>query len=178
VDGRIERAVHTFVLHHHWIVDLARVLTHLGDPAVVTVLTVLLAVLLWVRRNRWDALFVVVTRLLAMLVSSGVKYLVRRPRPVLAHPLAHAHGYAFPSGHALGSAALWASIAFLAAARGWSRGRAVALAVVVPVVVSATRVLLGVHYLTDVLGGLLLGWACATICRKAHPLEWRRTPPG
>jgi membrane-associated phospholipid phosphatase len=169
MDGRIERAVHTFVLQHHWIAGLARVLTHLGDPLVVTVLTVLLAALLWWRGVRWDALFVAATRLLAILLSSGVKYLVRRHRPVLTHPLAHAHGYSFPSGHALGSAALWASVAFLAAARGWSRGRAVSLAVVVPVVVAATRVLLGVHYLTDVLAGLVLGWACAALCRRLTP---------
>ncbi|HET6816491.1 MAG TPA: phosphatase PAP2 family protein [Mycobacteriales bacterium] len=169
MDGRIERAIHTFVLHHRWIVDLARILTHLGDPVVVTVLTVALALLLWWRGDRRGAVFVAATRLLAVVVSSVVKALVRRHRPVLAHPLAHAHGYSFPSGHALGSAALWASVAFVAAARGLSRGRAVALAVTVPVVVAATRVLLGVHYVTDVIGGLVLGWACAAICRRLTP---------
>ena len=169
MDGSIERAVHTFVLHHRWIADLARLLTHLGDPVVVTVLTGVLAVALWWSRARWDAVFVVVTRLLALLVGTGLKLLVRRPRPLLAHPLAHAHGYSFPSGHALGAAALWASLALLAAARGWPRGRAVALAVVVPLVVAATRVLLGVHYVSDVLAGLLLGWACAAIARRVTP---------
>ena len=169
MDGRIERAVHSFVLHHRWIGDLARALTHLGDPLVVTLLTVVLAVLLWFRGHRWDAVFVAATRLLALFVGSGLKVLVRRPRPVLSHPLAHAHGYAFPSGHALGSAALWASVAFLASARGLSRGRAVALAVVVPLLVAATRVLLGVHYVTDVLAGLVLGWACAALCRRLTP---------
>lgn len=169
MDGRIERAVHTFGLHHRWIVDVARVITHLGDPLVVTVLTALLAVLLWWRHDRRGALFVVATRLLAMVVSSGVKIVVRRHRPVLAHPFAHAYGYSFPSGHALGSAALWASVAFLAATRGLSRKWAVALAVALPVVVAASRVILGVHYVTDVLGGLLLGWACAVICRRLTP---------
>ncbi len=169
MDGRIERAVHAFVLHHLWLADIARVLTHLGDPLVVTVLSVLLAVLLWWRKDRRGALFVAATRLLAMLASSGLKLLVHRHRPVLVHPLAHAHGYSFPSGHALGSAALWASVAFLAAARGLSRWWAITLAVAVPVVVAATRVLLGVHYVTDVVAGLLLGWACAVICRRLTP---------
>lgn len=169
MDGRIERAVHTFVLHHHWIASIARVLTHLGDPLVVTVATVLLAVALWFRRARRDALFVLATRLVALVVDTGLKDAVRRPRPVLVHPLAHAHGYSFPSGHALGSAALWATFAFLAAARGLSRRWAIALAVAVPVVVAATRVILGVHYVTDVAAGLLLGWACAAICRRLTP---------
>ena len=169
MDGRIERAVHTFVLHHRWIADLARALTHIGDPLVVTVVTLLLATVLWLRGHRRDAVFVAAVRLLAMVVGSGLKLAVRRPRPVLVHPLAHAHGFSFPSGHALGSAALWASVAFLGSARGLSRGRAVAVAVVVPVVVAATRVLLGVHYVTDVTAGLLLGWACAAICRRLTP---------
>jgi len=169
VDGSIERSVHTLVLDHRWLLGIARVLTHLGDPLVVTVATVLLAVTLWLRRARRDALFVAATRLLAMVASSGLKVVVRRPRPVLVHPVAHAHGYSFPSGHALGSAALWASLAFLAAARGLPRRWAIALAAVVPVVVATTRVLLGVHYVTDVLAGLLLGWACAALCRRLTP---------
>jgi undecaprenyl-diphosphatase len=169
LDGDIERAIHSFVLHHRWVATLARVLTHLGDPLVVTALTVVLALLLWWRGDRRGALFVVVTRLLAMVVSTGVKLLVRRPRPLLAHPLAHASGYSFPSGHALGSAALWASIAFVAAGRGLPRARALAVAMAVPVVVASTRVVLGVHYVTDVVGGLLLGWACAAICRRLTP---------
>jgi undecaprenyl-diphosphatase len=169
MDGRVERAVHSFVLHHRWIADLARILTHLGDPLVVTALTILMAILLWFRRCRRDSLFVVATRLLALAVDDGLKVLVRRPRPVLVHPLAHAHGYSFPSGHALGSAALWAAVAFMATARGLPRGRASVIAVTVPVVVATTRVVLGVHYVTDVVAGLLLGWGCAAICRRLTP---------
>jgi len=107
---------------------------------------------------------------LAVVVGTGLKDVVRRARPVLAHPFATAHGYAFPSGHALGSAALWASIALVAHRRGLlGRGPAIALAIVVPVVVAATRVLLGVHFPSDVLAGLALGWGCAAVA-------WRFTP--
>jgi membrane-associated phospholipid phosphatase len=169
MDGRIERAVHTFVLHHRWIADMARILTHLGDPLIVSVMTVALALLVWRRGDRRAALFLVVTRLVAVVTSTGVKLLVRRPRPVLLHPLAHANGYSFPSGHALGSAALWASVAYVASARGLSRGRALAVAVIIPMVVAATRVILGVHYVTDAVGGLLLGWACAAVARRVTP---------
>lgn len=169
MDGRVERAIHTFVLHHRWIADLARYLSHLGDPLVVTAISIVLALLLWFRGDRRAAVFVVATRLLAMAVSTGVKDVVRRPRPVLAHPLAHAHGYSFPSGHALGSAALWASVALVAVARGMSRRWALAIALGIPVIVAATRVLLGVHYVTDVVAGLLLGWACAAVARRLTP---------
>jgi len=169
MDGRIERAVHTYVLHHPWIGDLAKVLTHLGDPLVIDVLTVLVAVVLWLRRERRLALFVLATRLAALVVAEVVKLAVHRPRPVLPHPLAHAHGYSFPSGHALGSAAFWGSIALIGRAKSWSRPAALAVGITLPVLVAATRVLLGVHYVTDVVAGLVLGWACAA-------LAWRLTP--
>jgi membrane-associated phospholipid phosphatase len=169
VDGQVERAIHSFVLHHRWIADVAKVVTHLGDPLVVTGLTVLVAVVLWFRRDRRLALFVVATRLAAIVVDALLKAVVHRPRPALPHPLAHAHGYSFPSGHALGSAAFWGSIALVGHAKSLSRPVAIAVAVVVPVLVAATRVLLGVHYVTDVVGGLLLGWACAAVA-------WRLTP--
>jgi membrane-associated phospholipid phosphatase len=169
VDGPVERAVHTFVLHHRWIADGSRVVTYLGAPLVVTLATVVVAVLLAWRRERRLALFVVATRIAAVVVSGVLKAVVHRPRPVLPHPVAHAHGYSFPSGHALGSAAFWGSIALVGAAKSLSRPVAAAVAVVVPVVVAATRVLLGVHYVTDVVGGLALGWACAAAA-------WRLTP--
>lgn len=169
MDGQVERAVHSFVLHHRWIADIARVLTHLGDPLVVTALTLVAAAVLWLRRDRRLALYVVLVRVAAVLVSALVKVAFHRARPVLPDPLAHAHGYSFPSGHALGSAALFGSLALVGHAKSLSRPAAVALAVVLPVFVAATRVLLGVHYVTDVVGGLLLGWACAA-------LVWRLTP--
>jgi membrane-associated phospholipid phosphatase len=169
VDGQVERAVHTFVLHHRWIADVARVVTYLGAPLVVTAVTILVALLLWWRRERRLALYVVATRIAAVVVSGGLKAVVHRARPVLPHPVAHAHGYSFPSGHALGSAAFWGSIALVGHAKALSRPAALAVAVVLPVLVAATRVLLGVHYVTDVVGGLALGWACAAVA-------WLLTP--
>jgi membrane-associated phospholipid phosphatase len=177
MDGRVEEAVHSFVLHHRWIADVARVVTHLGDPLVVTVLTLVVAALLWRRADHWSALLVVAARLAAIVVATGLKTLVHRSRPLLAHPVAHAHGYSFPSGHALGSAALWGSVAWVASGRGVPRGPAVALAVAVPVLVAATRVLLGVHYLTDVVAGLLLGWACPVLVGWVCAVIRRRRTP-
>src|SRR3954453_237840 len=169
MDGRGERAGHSLVPHPRWIADIARVLTHLGDPLVVTALTLVAAAVLWLRRDRGLAVYVVRVRFAAVLVSALGKAAFPRARPVLPDPLAHAHGYSFPSGHALGSAALWGSFALVGHAKSLSPPAAVALAVVLPVFVAATRVLLGVHYVTDVVGGLLLGWACAA-------LVWRLTP--
>lgn len=173
-DARTEVRVHGVASRHPWLVDSARWLTHLGDPAVVTVAAFVLAALL-ARRRRRDAIYVVVVRAVAAALSSAVKIAVGRHRPVLPHPFAHAGGGSFPSGHALGSAALWGSVAVLL----WLGRRhraAVVAAVALPAVIGASRVVLGVHYVSDVVAGLLCGWVCAV---GAVPvLARRRAAPG
>jgi membrane-associated phospholipid phosphatase len=91
-----------------------------------------------------------------------VKHLVQRARPVVAEPLVLIESYAFPSGHAAGSAAFYVCTAawLLAHLRHrprrlrWSVGVAAAAMVLW---VSLSRLYLGVHYLSDVLAGMLLG---------------------
>lgn len=162
LDQRIEESVHRVVLAHRWLFDLAHVVTYTGDPVVVTALSLLLALVLARRGRVRDAGYVLAVRLVAALLSSGLKVVVDRPRPVLDHPLLHVATTSFPSGHALGAAALWGSVAVLAGGRLRRAGR-LALAAVVPVVVAASRVVLGVHFVTDVVAGLVLGWATALV---------------
>jgi undecaprenyl-diphosphatase len=155
--GSVE-SVHRLVLTHRWVFRLAQGITHAGDPLVVTVVSVIAAGLLLALRHQRAALYLLATRALAALLSTGLKTVVDRPRPVLDHPLAHATGLSFPSGHALGSAALWGSLAVVLVVR-LPGGVRLALAVAVPLLVAASRVFLGVHFPTDVVAGLALGWA-------------------
>jgi undecaprenyl-diphosphatase len=102
------------------------------------------------------------------LMSTLVKDLVDRVRPTI-NPVAHTLGPSFPSGHTTGAAACFAAFA-LVLGRGRSRNAQsllAGLAVFVGVAVAASRVLLGVHWLTDVLGGLALGWSWFALCSIA-----------
>lgn len=121
------------------------------------------AVLLLVRRGeRRLALWVAVTALLGTVLQQAMKALAGRDRPVWPDPVASAHYAAFPSGHALsalvaGALVLW--LLRLAGARPLWRWTARVVVTVSVAGVSFTRLYLGVHWLSDVVGGWLLGGA-------------------
>jgi undecaprenyl-diphosphatase len=101
-------------------------------------------------------------------MSNGIKVLVERARPDLARLTGYA-GTSFPSGHSTAAAATLAAVA-LVMTRGRSRQtKAVAAAVAagLAAIVAATRVFLGVHWFTDVIAGLLLGWGWFALCSIA-----------
>jgi undecaprenyl-diphosphatase len=110
----------------------------------------------------WRAVvLVVVARLGELACESGLKALIARPRPVLNSPVADASGYSLPSGHAGGAAAVYGSLVLLAVPllRRWARVLLWAARALLVAAVAASRVLLGVHYPSDVTAGVALGLA-------------------
>jgi undecaprenyl-diphosphatase len=144
--------------------------TSLGGWALTPVVVVVALVEL-ARRPRqalWAAVFVLAVALGQALLTPTIKNIVERARPVV-NPVAKSLGPSFPSGHSAGAAACFAALALLA---GRGRGRnahafLMGVAVAIAVAVAASRVLLGVHWLTDVIGGLALGWAWFALCSIA-----------
>lgn len=153
----------------------AELLTHLGAPLLLEVAAVLLAVWLFRRGLRRSAGYLAVCVFGAYALSTLGKHTVDRARPVFDEPLSVARGASFPSGHATGSAAFYLALAvvLLSFVHGERRRWLLVMALLVPLVVAATRVLLGVHYLTDVTAGLLLGWGWVAACTALFA-AWRR----
>ena len=150
----------------------ARVLTRLGDPLLVTLATVLVASVLLRRRRARPAVFMLVGRAGSLLISQVTKEAVGRARPRFEDPVASAFGASFPSGHALGGTVFWTTLALVLLPRVPRRRLLLVGALLVALVVCATRVLLGVHYLSDVAAGLLLGLAWTAVCASVFAL-WR-----
>ena len=150
---------------------VSQAVTLLGDPVGITVVAAVLALVLWRRGSGRLALYVVAARVGALVLSQGLKHLVDRARPVFDAPVAEALGPSFPSGHALGSAVFWTTCAVVLVPRVRRPVLLLAGAVLVAVLVSASRVLLGVHFLSDVTGGLLLGLGWAAVCTAVFVLE-------
>jgi undecaprenyl-diphosphatase len=174
LDDRIENAAHEDAIEHGFVRALAKALTQLGAPVLIEVVTAAFVVWLLVRGHRRLATYMASCVAGAYLLSTTGKALVDRARPVFEDPVSHARGASFPSGHATGSAAFYLALAVvLLSLLAWPRrGWLLVLAVVVPVVVAATRVVLGVHYVSDVTAGLLIGWGWTAACTALFT-AWR-----
>ncbi|MGW4379130.1 phosphatase PAP2 family protein [Kitasatospora sp. NPDC004531] len=168
--------LHTAVRGHPALLEAVRVLSdRVGDPVTMRLLVAVAAGwLLW--RRAWRlALWAVATVAASGLVGWAVKAAVARARPSLPDPVAHAPGFSFPSGHAMTAATCCAVLllVFPPVLRPALRGATRAAAAVVVVGVGFTRVALGVHWVSDVLGGWLLG--LALVAATAWAFEgWRR----
>ena len=146
----------------------ASVLTWLGAPVVLeAVATVLALWLLRAGRGR-SALYLALAVGGGQLLSVVAKAAVHRARPCVGRAVAlHCpHSYSFPSGHALAAAGGYLALAVVTVGLVGPRSRRLVTGVAVglPLLVAATRVVLGVHYLTDVLAGLALGWGWVALC--------------
>jgi membrane-associated phospholipid phosphatase len=152
-----------------WSHDVLTAITTFGETWAVVVVAVVVSVVEVVRtRSRWIVPFLVVVILGDKLLTEALKHLVDRARPAL-EPVAATLGPSFPSGHTSTAAASWAAFA-LVAGRWWgprSWPTLAGIAVGIAVAVALSRVLLDVHWLSDVLGGLALGWAWFAVCAIA-----------
>lgn len=95
-------------------------------------------------------------------------FIVKRPRPDVERLLDSPVNSSFPSGH-VAAATVYAALGFIVlwhTRRMWVRALAVVIVVVAPVLVAWARMYQGMHFLTDVIAGMVLGVASVVICRR------------
>ncbi len=144
-------------------------ITQLGSITTVLALCLVLAVVETVRtRSIWIVPFLVAVVGGEEILTNTIKQLADRVRPAF-NPAAATLGPSFPSGHSATAAAFYAGAALLLGRQHLRPTRAVlaALAAGIAVAVAASRVLLDVHWLSDVIAGLALGWAWVAVCAIA-----------
>jgi membrane-associated phospholipid phosphatase len=176
LDTSVATRLHTVAVDNSWLVTLLKVISDVFDPITFRVVTTAAAALLLWRGRRRLALWTLVTVWGAALLGVLLKVVVGRARPDLVDAVATAPGRSFPSGHALtstvGCAVLLLLVTPLLRRRPW-RAVAIAAAVLIPLVVGFARIGLGVHYLSDVVAGELLGLGWVTVTAVAFE-AWRR----
>ena len=142
-------------------------MTIIGGPvSLAVIVAIVLAVLLFKRRFRWAG-YVLVTCAGGAVLNLELKRYFARARPDVAEMLRLAHGYSFPSGHAMGSTVTFGALAYIAfrIARTWKwKAGALAFAITMVVSVALSRVYLGAHWISDVGAGVAAGliWVAAT----------------
>lgn len=169
-----DRAVLVWVGHHvhpSW-TPFVMQLSSLGTPLGITLLGTLFGVGLLARRRTWDAATLLVVLFGGSALTVGLKALFRQPRPQVFPPLSVEASYSFPSGHALLSLCFFGFLGFWVVAqspRTWWRWLAGALIASVAVLISLSRLYLGVHWPTDVVAGNLVAlfWLSSCLAIRA-----------
>ncbi|MFJ9541169.1 phosphatase PAP2 family protein [Streptomyces sp. NPDC101225] len=173
VDGGISRTTHRWAVREAGLTHVVRVLTDwVWDPLTMRLVSAVAVVwLAWRRSAWWTALWLAATVVLGAVLQQGLKAAVDRPRPVWRDPVDSAHYASFPSGHAMTATLVCGLLLWLLHRSGpgralWRTATAVALVSVAGV--GFTRVWLGVHWTSDVLGGWLLGATVAALAVAVH----------
>jgi len=144
---------------------VARIFTWLGGPIGTTVVAAVAVVLLLRASRRGDAAFVVLSLVGITVLVAVLKATYERARPDTGSPVALPHSYSFPSGHAATAVVLYGALGLLLAERASSRLRAAAwlgAAAAAALAIGTSRILLNVHFVSDVAAGFAVGlaWLC------------------
>lgn len=156
------------VAHPGWVSAWNAFCTVLGDNAFRLLASVVIVVAL-VRRHVRIAIFLLISVEFSALVTQIAKTFADRPRPITA--MVAAHGGSFPSGHALGvTVAVLAllTVALLVVGASWRRWL-LAIGIAIILAIGAGRVILNVHYPSDVIAGWALGYAYFAVCSLIVP---------
>ncbi|NUP48399.1 MAG: phosphatase PAP2 family protein [Catenulispora sp.] len=174
LDQNTASYLHDHASGHPLVIRILARISDVGGPTPARAVVALLAVVLWVRGARRLALWAASTMLAGAVLDGGLKTLVDRARPHLPNPFAHAPGASFPSGHAMTSALACGIIVLALLPLLGRKGTVVAwtLAALVVFAVGYSRVALGVHWVTDVVGAWLLAVALLAASVSAFQ-TWR-----
>ena len=133
----------------------------------MTVVTAAIAAYLWMKHLRYWVLMLAVTVAGGGLLNVGLKILFARARPHLDNPILVLHTFSFPSGHTMLATVFYGTLCVLTFTRrrDWKiRVVSMLLALVMIALVGFSRMYLGVHYLSDVLGAIMEGMAWLALC--------------
>ncbi len=148
-----------------WLLYTMLAVSYIGDVmALSTALIVLAAILFWILDLRLEAILVVVVSATSAILYSLIKLIVARPRPSasLVEIIQAASGQSFPSGHVMSYVAFWGLLfsvgVILFRGKHWWRIALLIISALFVVLVGPSRVYLGAHWASDVLGAYLLGF--------------------
>jgi undecaprenyl-diphosphatase len=165
--GPLDRAIYQalYAGNRPALAAIARVFTALGEPTVLIAACLASAAWLWTARRGRLGLVLLLIALIGRGLSEAQKYWIARVRPDLEPHLVVVQTSSFPSGHAASSMIFYLALALaLTAHTRWNRLAAM-IAIMLSLLVGTSRVMLGVHWPSDVIGGWAFGmlWVLLTL---------------
>ncbi len=160
LDADVAREAYDLSAPRPWLVSVLEVIAVVGHPTVLRGVLLVIAAYLVIRGWTRAAVFVVLASVVTAVAAVSVKALVDRARPEWVDPLGSAAGASFPSGHATGAGVFTAALVLVTLStvrRGPRQQLLIAVLALIGLAVGLDRILLGVHYASDVLAGWLLG---------------------
>jgi len=144
----------------HWLSVIVRDITALGSNWVLLYMMISLSAILWCSQRRLDAMKILMMTVGGVAISLGLKYVFERARPDLVPHLIEVYSPSFPSGHASMSMVCFLGMAVVLS-RNWAHAQArhlfIIMAIFSAVLVGVSRIMLGVHWPTDVIAGWGIG---------------------
>ena len=157
-------------LHQHQhplITQLMIEMTYLGTGSVVVVVVGVAALFLWHTEHKHSARLLLAATIGNLLLNGALKLVYHRARPSVFPWQTEAMSSSFPSGHAMSATVVYGTVAYLVIRlqkHHWAKMLTFAGAVLLILLVCLTRLYLGVHYPSDVIGGIIVGLAWAAFC--------------
>jgi undecaprenyl-diphosphatase len=157
-----------FVVHASPLLTvISQAVTFLGSVGFLTSASALIGVVLAIRRSLYRLLAFVLAIGGGALLNLALKHLFHRQRPAIENPLVTLSSYGFPSGHTMGATIFYGVLALIVtySIRTWSRRVLVGwVAAFLIALIGASRIYLGAHYFTDVIGAVAVGLAWLAFC--------------
>ena len=182
---QFDTAVLRWLGEHHspTLTTIMTEVTPLGTGIVVLTVVGVTTAFLWHTEHKHSARMLLAATAGNILLNNGLKLLFDRERPDVFEWGTHAASSSFPSGHAMSATVVYGTVAYLLARlqkHGWARALTLLFAVVMIALICLTRLYLGVHYPSEVLGGIIVGLAWSGFCmatlEASLALARRRAP--
>ena len=158
-------------------------ITALGTAMVVLMIAAVAALFLLLTRQKYPAILLLASTFGGLVLNLVLKLGFDRPRPTVVVAAVHTFSSSFPSGHAMSAAIVYSTVAYLAARllkHRWAGWLVMTGAMVLVGIIAFSRIYLGVHYPSDVVGGVAIGLAWAAFCMatlEAIQKFWLRRDP-
>ncbi len=146
----------------------SKFISFLGSAYVLAGLILLMSIYFYRKRNYYFIKLLAANTMLSYLINFLLKQLIHRIRPMEFFRIDY-FGYSFPSGHSMINMSLWLTIAYIISKEGGKRKLTYGLSLLYIAAMGFSRLYLGVHWPTDVIGGFIMGYLVYKISKKQIP---------